>query len=77
MTAAGINKIIGHRLRVARVDARLTLAQAAKGAGINKDSISRYERGMYQIPVSTLVSLCTLYGKDPADIIKPQPNQLI
>ena len=39
------NEMFGHRLMVARHDARLTQDQLAEASGIDKGSIARYETG--------------------------------
>ena len=39
------NEEFGHRLKVARVDARMNQADLAEASGVNANSIARYELG--------------------------------
>ncbi|WP_438349902.1 helix-turn-helix domain-containing protein [Paenibacillus sp. FA6] len=49
-------------LRAARVNSGMTLMRASSSLGINKDTLSRYERDSADIPRSLLVNIQRLYG---------------
>lgn len=48
-------------LKAARVNCNLTLIQAADKLGINKDTLSRYERNSTDIPRSLSLKMQELY----------------
>lgn len=49
-------------LRAARVNAGLTLVEASKLFGINKDTLSKYERDSTNIPRSIFIKIEEIYG---------------
>lgn len=49
-------------LRAARVNSGLTLTEAAKLFGINKDTLSKYERDSTNVPRSFLVKIEEVYN---------------
>lgn len=55
-------------LRATRVNSGLTLVNSAKHLGINKDTLSKYERDSSDIPRSLLMKIANLYCADPNDI---------
>lgn len=55
-------------LRAARVNAGLTLVEASKILGINKDTLSKYERDSTDIPRSIFLKVEDLY-KLPVECI--------
>lgn len=54
------------RLKDARINARMTLAEAADAASVSSPAISRYESADIAIPVEKLSALATAYGVSPA-----------
>nr|DAX48782.1 MAG TPA: helix-turn-helix domain protein [Caudoviricetes sp.] len=54
------------RLKDARINARMTLAEAADAASVSSPTISRYESADIAIPVEKLSALATAYGVSPA-----------
>lgn len=54
--------IVGRNLRTARTEAGLTLEQAHEKTGLNYSYLSRLERGLENVSLSTLVRLGTAYG---------------
>lgn len=54
------------RLKDARINARMTLAEAAEAASVSPPTISRYESADIAIPVEKLGALATAYGVSPA-----------
>lgn len=48
-------------LKAARVNCNLTLVQAAEKLGINKDTLSRFERNSTDIPRSLCIKMQKLY----------------
>lgn len=49
-------------LRAARVNAGLTLIEAAKLFGINKDTLSKYERDSSNVPRKFFIKIEEVYG---------------
>lgn len=54
------------QLKDARINARMTLAEAADAASVSSPTISRYESADIAIPVEKLSALATAYGVSPA-----------
>lgn len=62
-------------IEAARVNAKLTQAEAAKRAKINKKTLSAYENGTRLPKVDVLLTLCQIYGCTMDDIkILPTNN---
>lgn len=59
---------IGSRLRNARKSAGLSIRRASEAAMVCGDSIRRIERGRTLGCTYTVLSLCEVYGCDPAEI---------
>lgn len=53
----------GNQLRKARKSADMTQEQAATHFGISQDTISKYERGEYNIDTFRLLEFAKLYSK--------------
>ncbi|WP_144461835.1 helix-turn-helix domain-containing protein [Siminovitchia fortis] len=49
-------------LKAARVNAGYKLVEAAKLFGINKDTLSKYERDSSNVPRSFFIKIETIYG---------------
>jgi transcriptional regulator with XRE-family HTH domain len=49
-----VTQAIGHKIRVAMVDAGLTQAQLAEKAGVSLNTVSRQQRGLSPITVDQL-----------------------
>lgn len=49
-------------LRAARVNAGLRLVEAAQKFGINKDTLSKYEKDSTNIPRSIFINIENIYG---------------
>ena len=49
-------------LRAARVNAGLRLVEAAQKFGINKDTLSKYEKDSSNIPRSFFINVEVIYG---------------
>lgn len=56
-------------LKAARINANLTQEAAAKSVNVEKETISRWERGKSEPKVSQAYALCELYGVPIDDII--------
>lgn len=57
------------RLKDARINARMTLAEAAKAASVSPPTISRYESADIAIPTEKLGALAAAYGVSPANLM--------
>lgn len=57
-------------LKILRVMANLTQAEAAKAAGVNQATISDWERGEYKPGPSAVSRLAAAYHVSDADILK-------
>lgn len=57
------------KLRAARVNAELTQAEAAKMAGISKNTLSNYESYKTKPDIETAKKLAFIYGVSVNDII--------
>ncbi len=55
-------------LRAARVNSGFTLVESSKGLGINKDTLSKYERDSTDIPRSLILKIEDQYGVKSDDI---------
>ncbi len=65
---------IGERLRLARMEARLTLRQAEAQSGVNKDTISRSERGLHKPHPLTIARLAEAYGHPADEFLEVPPE---
>lgn len=64
---------IGERLRLARVEAGLTMRKAETVSGVNKDTISRIEKGRKRGPNPlTVAKLARAYGRKPEEFLYPK-----
>ena len=62
---------MGHKLMVARHDARLTQGELADKAGLSRQAISDIERGeRTDVKLSTIRSLCDVLGMRPSELIE-------
>ena len=55
-------KTYWERLRELREDRDLNQSQVAEILGIRQQAYSRYEKGIHEIPVRHIVTLCRYYG---------------
>jgi transcriptional regulator with XRE-family HTH domain len=63
---AVIDKIIGRRLRDARMLVGIQQGEAAERIGIRGNTLCRYESGHMRISASRLVSMSKVLGRSPA-----------
>jgi len=63
------NAEIGRRVRVARVQAKLTQELLARKAGLTRGSITNIESGAQAPPPYRLVRLASALGVKPADLL--------
>lgn len=72
---------VGNRLRLARVQAGMTLRQAEEETGLSKDTISRIERGLRAPQPLTAAKLAEAYGRSIQEFLEapkapaPQPER--
>lgn len=66
---------IGEMLRLARVEAGLTVREAAEASGRSKDSISKIERGLQTPTALTVGKLARAYGVSPAEYLADIPRK--
>jgi transcriptional regulator with XRE-family HTH domain len=66
-------KPIGHRLRLLRAERGLTLREAAKRAGVAKETISYIERGETRPSDLTLAKLAKAYDVPLEELLEPVP----
>ncbi|MEM6415425.1 MAG: helix-turn-helix transcriptional regulator [Pseudomonadota bacterium] len=62
--AKAIQKLIGRRLRLARIQKHLTCSDVAKAMNVEQSTISRIENGERRINAADLVVLSRYYGVD-------------
>lgn len=62
MRDIGVHKQIGDRLRLGRVQNKLTLREAATPLGVSVAHLSAVELGRTQATVGLLLGACELYG---------------
>lgn len=60
---------LGEWLRTSRQQRGLSQEQLAWEADITQASISNYEAGRHEIPVSIFVALCRALGMDPGELL--------
>lgn len=63
------------RLREAREDRGLTQSEVANILGITQQVYSRYERGIYEIPLRHLIALCDYYQVSAGYLLGREPFQ--
>lgn len=63
-------------LKAARVNAGLTQEQAAKAAGVGRNTIISWERGRKQPTPLKLLGLSALYGVEVKDFLLPEAPTL-
>ena len=56
-------KILGKRIKVARVEQDLTQTGLAKKIGANQKSVSRYENGIVEPSLSTMAKIAKILKK--------------
>ena len=61
---------VGNRLRLARVQAGMTLRQAEEETGLSKDTISRIERGLRAPQPLTAAKLAEAYGRSIEEFLE-------
>ena len=57
-------------LKILRVMARLTQAEAAEKVGVNQATISDWERGNYKPGAASISKLAFAYNVDISDVLK-------
>ncbi|RLT37438.1 MAG: XRE family transcriptional regulator [Chloroflexi bacterium] len=60
---------VGHRLRNRRESLGLSQEEVAWAAGVAQGSISHYEQGKTEIPLSVLIEICRRFGISPIEIV--------
>ena len=58
-------------IKAARVNAGYTLTEAAKLLGVNKDTLSNWERGATSPRLKSIEKLVKLYKCTPEDLFMP------
>jgi transcriptional regulator with XRE-family HTH domain len=66
---AVVARLLGGRLREARLDAELALPEAARRSGVSSSYISECERGEKIPSLRILLDLCDCYGLLVADLL--------
>lgn len=66
---AAADPAIGRRLRALRQQRRLTMDQVAEFAGLTKGFLSRVERDLTSLSVSSLVDICQVLGVTPGEVL--------
>ncbi len=61
---------LGAWLRSSRQQRGLSQEQLAWEADITQASVSNYEAGRHEIPVSIFVALCRALGMDPGELLR-------
>lgn len=59
-----INETFAHRLKVARVEAKMTQADLADASGVDQNSIARYEMGSVTPGLDKVYALAIALGTD-------------
>lgn len=62
------------RLRDLREDKDLTQSDIAKLLGTTQQVYSRYEKGINQLPIHHLITLCRFYGVSSDSILGIEPK---
>jgi transcriptional regulator with XRE-family HTH domain len=57
-----IDRIVGHRLRLARTSRKLSQTQLAEASGITFQQVQKYEKGTNRVSASRLFEFATLLG---------------
>lgn len=60
-------------LRRERVERRLSIADVARRAELNKDHLGRIERGLSDVSLSTILRLASALDLDPGALIRESP----
>lgn len=70
-------KSVGHRMRVARVDARLSLAKVGHALGVSAQTISSFERGnlLGGPSIGQVYAFCVACDCSIADILTPRRSR--
>lgn len=68
-TEAEFNRRLGARLRAARLEAELTLADVARAAGLSAAQLSHIELGKTATSTWTLARICSSLNQPPAAIV--------
>ena len=59
-------------LRQARRNSKMTLLQAAQALGINKSTLSKYERGKSKVKSDTLLKMAEIYNVSIEQLLKEE-----
>ena len=67
-----VKRSIANNIRQARLDAKMTQAEAAEKLGITAQAISNFERGINNIESSMLLRMCEIYNVSMTSIAGDQ-----
>jgi transcriptional regulator with XRE-family HTH domain len=59
-----VDRLVGHRLRVARTSRKLSQTQLGEASGITFQQVQKYEKGTNRVSASRLFEFATLLGVD-------------
>jgi len=62
--------ILGHRLKIARMEARMTIRDVSRETGITEATISRLERGLHAPALYTVTKFAKAVGISMAELFK-------
>jgi transcriptional regulator with XRE-family HTH domain len=65
----------GLLVKAAREAAGLTQSRAERDAGLTPTTVTRLERGEYDLPVSELADLAQVLGVDPGSLFPPAGDE--
>lgn len=61
---------VGLKLTTLRKKKKLSVTEAAKGAGVSFKSLYRWEDGQRSMTLGNFKKLCDFFGKAPAKVLK-------
>ena len=72
MNNEDLQKQMGHRIKVRRVDCRLKQEQLADQIGMNQGQLSQIERGLLGLSVSQLVAIARALDCGVSDLLEEE-----
>lgn len=72
MNNQDLKKQLGHRIKVRRVDCRLTQEELANRIGMKQGQLSQVERGLLGLSVSQLVAIARALDCQVSDLLEEE-----
>lgn len=69
--AKQVRLVAGDRIKQARMDQNMSQRELAAHIGVNQTTVTRYEQGVFPLPLETYLNICLVLELDPREAIDP------